>query len=1801
MMRSQHSRSKRSARTDRPAISEALEPRRLLSGGSWLQLATLLASDGSAGDNLGWSVALSGNTALVGSAFDDDNGTDAGSAYLFNANTGQQIAKLKPTDGAASDNFGHSVAIEGNIALVGSPYNDDNGDSSGSAYLFDVTTGTQVAKLIPNDGTPEGWFGQSVALSGNVAIVGSTGDSDNGPFSGSAYLFDINTGQQVGKLKPVDGEEFDGFGISVAISGNIALVGSWFDDDNGADSGAAYLFDITTGTQLAKLKPADGAAEDLFGYAVALSGNTALIGSYADDDNGGDSGSAYLFNVTTGTQIAKLKPTDGAPNDFFGASVALSGNIALVGSYGDDDNGADSGSAYLFDATTGTQIAKLKPVSGAGRDNFGYSVALSGNAVLVGSYGHDANGPDSGSAYVFDFLVKPEIEVRGNDAVIVDGDATPDSTDHTDFGEITLGSTLTRTFTVFNTGNVFLTTSGLTVPAGFTVVDGLAAIIPAGGFDSFSVRFNATTADLFKGEVRFENNDANENPFNFEIRALVKPPEVEVRGNDVVISDNDTTPDFADHTDFGEVPVGSSLTRTFTVRNTGTGILTTSGLSLPSGFTLTEGLAPLILPGGQDTFSIRFSSNSIVTRTGNVSFNSNDPDENPFNFAVRAVAVAPEIEVLGNGIVIVDGDTFPRPQNHTDFGIAFVGSLLSRTFTVRNTGNSALTTTNLTVPAGFTIAEGLSSSIPAGTEDTFTVRLNSDVTGVYRGTVSFDTNDANENPFNFVISATLQVPWLQLRKLRAVDNGFEDRFGFSVAISGETALVGSPYDDDNGSSSGSAYLIDITTGRQIAKLKPDDGAAGGYFGFSVALSGDTALVGSDSGSAYLFNATTGAQITKLKPADGAAFDGWFGISVAINGNTAIVGSYRNANGTASGSAYLFDITTGQQIAKLDPADGAAGDWFGYSVALSGNRALIGSCADDDNGTSSGSAYLFDITTGQQIAKLKPADGAAGDYFGWSVAITGNIALVGSPFDDDNGTDSGSAYLFDVVTGAQIAKLRPSDGDSWDYFSRSVAISGNTALVGSPLDDDSGTDSGSAYVFDTTTGQQIAKLKPADGAAGDYFGWSVAISGNTVVVGSRDDDVSGADSGSAYVFAINPPDVEVLGNNVVIDENDTTPALADHTDFGNLDVGSERTRTFTVRNTGTGVLATSGLSVPTGFTVTEGLAASIAPGAQDTFTVRLGANQYGTYGGQISFATNDHDERHFNFAVRGVVGSFSAFQAATLLASDGSPGDRLGLSVAISGNIALVGSYLDDDNGTSSGSAYLFNAATGTQIAKLMPGDGAAFDFFGRSVAIFGNLALVGSPRDDDNGTDSGSAYLFDVSTGQQLMKLKPADGAIGDNFGASVSLSHGFALIGSPRDDESGEDSGSAYLFDVATGQQLAKLDHADSGAEDYFGESVAISGTIAVVGSYGDDASGTDSGSAYVFDVTTGQLLAKFEPTDGAAFDTFGRSVAISGSIVLIGSSDEYDNGSSSGSAYLFDITTRQQIAKLRPVDADVDFFGWSVAISGNTAVVSSHLDDDNGINSGSVYLFDATTGTQIAKITPSEGEAGNYFGFSVAISGNTALVGSYRDNASGEESGSAQVFVFDDDAPQTVSSTLVVDEALQWVVTFDEAVDPATVDLSAIVATRVGQAGGANPVGVTWSANNTVATFTFPTLPDGDYRFTLAAGAVKDVSGNSLASAVTLEGPDVFILAGDANRDRTVDFVDLLIVAQNYGQSGKTFSQGNFDYSPDGLVDFSDLLILAQNYNTSVVRVEPRHSVFASRTTPRRSPLDHDEPSLI
>lgn len=370
------------------------------------QIMKLLPSDGSSSDRFGVSVAINGRIAVIG-ADRGENVEDSGAVYIFDLRTRQQLFRLVPDDASRFDFFGTSVAVEGDIVVIGATDDDEFGASSGAVYIFDAATGKQVHKLVPELGTEFAYFGNSVGICDSKVVIGARGDTLHGFRTGKAYIFDANTGEQLLEIIPDDSQRGQSFGQSVAINKTVVVVGATGENENGTGAGAAYLFDVSTGQQLMKIQPDDAAEKDWFGNSAALGATRALVGARRDDDNGADSGSVYVFDIENGQQLMKLLPDDGEAGESFGTAISIHGRIAIIGAGYATESGLHAGSAYFFDISTGKQLRKIVPADGSAEDLFGISVSLSRNTAVVGALRDDDNGNGSGSAYLFEALFCP--------------------------------------------------------------------------------------------------------------------------------------------------------------------------------------------------------------------------------------------------------------------------------------------------------------------------------------------------------------------------------------------------------------------------------------------------------------------------------------------------------------------------------------------------------------------------------------------------------------------------------------------------------------------------------------------------------------------------------------------------------------------------------------------------------------------------------------------------------------------------------------------------------------------------------------------------------------------------------------------------------------------------------------------------------------------------------------------------------------------------------------------------------------------------------------------------------------------------------------------------------------------------------------------------------------------------------------------------------------------------------------------------------------------------------------------------
>ncbi len=369
-------------------------------------------------DRFGHSVAISGVTGVVGAPAHDGAGIDSGAAFVIDRaedGTWTRGAELNASDGVFNDEFGSAIAIHDDTVVVGAVGEADGGFGSGAAYVFTRDGGglwSEQAKLTAADAFSNDLFGDAVAVHGDTAMVGARGDGDAGTFSGSVYVFTREAGEwdEHSKLAPLDASAGDTFGGAVALDGDTVIVGAIATGDAGQFSGSAYVFTRDGGglwTQQAKLTASDAAANDFFGETVSINGDTVIVGATGDDDLGDRSGAAYVFTRTgtVWTEQAKLTASDAAGGEFFGGSVGVHADTAIVGAYLDDDGGFASGSAYVFsrnDSGEWIQRVKLVASNAASGRFFGESVAVDGEHVLVGSPAGNDDAVSDGAAYFFD-------------------------------------------------------------------------------------------------------------------------------------------------------------------------------------------------------------------------------------------------------------------------------------------------------------------------------------------------------------------------------------------------------------------------------------------------------------------------------------------------------------------------------------------------------------------------------------------------------------------------------------------------------------------------------------------------------------------------------------------------------------------------------------------------------------------------------------------------------------------------------------------------------------------------------------------------------------------------------------------------------------------------------------------------------------------------------------------------------------------------------------------------------------------------------------------------------------------------------------------------------------------------------------------------------------------------------------------------------------------------------------------------------------------------------------------------------
>ena len=979
----------------------------------------LVASETTSSERYARSLAISGDLVVAGNILDDAPNINTGSAfvYRYKNNIWSQETKLTASDGASFDEFGSAVSASENVILIGANMDSDKGSDSGSAYFFRFNSGEWVeeTKVTASDGSTGDGFGGAVSISGNVAVVGAYKNDD----SGAAYIFRHNGSvwEEEAKLTASDAAASDWYSRgAVAIYNDLAIVGAYGNDDAGRNSGSAYIYRYngSSWVEEAKLTAPDAAADAQFGYRVALSANTAVISATRDSGKAYEAGAVYVFKFTGSAWVydQKLFASDGASFDRFGSALSYEGYKLVVGY----DRPSGNGAAYVFrlEGSSFIEEVKLLAADGESGDRFGSSVAVSGDNIVSSAYADDDNGTNAGAIY---FLscdengVYIDESLQSNDRIAhiayydSEGDELADASIQADPDS--------KFSMVQDNGNYYL-------------VVGNGAIFDYAASTEHSVTI---------GIVDSANHTFSETFTVF------------IRNTDFVVANDDE----------------------YLVSEDGI-------LSIEPSFG--------ILENDQD------SSNTALSATVN-----SHPVHGSLNF---------------NSDGSFEYTPVPDYNGADQFGYT-VTNLVSES-------DSAVVTINVTA--------------------------------------------VNDPPTDILMDDYIEM------KLISPDPYINrDEMGNSVAVSNEVALVAAYQDSiyPDGYTSGSVYLYRYTANAWLleAKLIPSNAANGFLFGYDVSLDEEVAAISSPHyrefspdriyGYVYVYryNGTAWVEESIIQPTDLNGED-LFGNSVSIDGNVLAAGSHRDSDQAMNaGSVYVYRYNGSSwvQDSKLVASDGEAGDLFGESVVVESNVLVVGAPGHGIEGTagSAGAVYVFryDGNSWVEEQKLSASDG--GGAFGGSVSICGDVIMIGAKSSQGN---NGAAYVFRYDGSAWVEEqiLTPSDTGINDWFGSDVSLEEDVALIGKVYDDELADNAGAAYIFkyDGNIWTEDKKLTAFDGAYTDLYGQSVALSGETAMVGAPHADHRGVhdNPGAAYIYNISKNDIMSMSESLIQNDLVTTFSTED---------------------------------------------------------------------------------------------------------------------------------------------------------------------------------------------------------------------------------------------------------------------------------------------------------------------------------------------------------------------------------------------------------------------------------------------------------------------------------------------------------------------------------------------------------------------------------------------------------------------------------------------------------------------------------
>ena len=1700
---------------------------------SFQELQKLQSNDIAASDRFGYSVSLSGKYAVIGAKLADVSGVaDAGAAYIYKKDINGSytfLQKLTATNTAANNNFGSSVAIDGDYIVVAVPYDDAGGIDAGSIYIYKNDGNdnfTLLQYLQASDRQGSDYFGISVDISGEYIVVGAYLEDQKGSNAGAAYIFQNSSGTftQVQKLTASNGLANDYFGGSVAIDGAYLIVGASGQDTTSSNSGAAYIFKNDgsgTFSELSMIKASDAGASDEFGFSVAISGNYFVVGADLEDPSGlTNAGSAYIFKNDGSdnfTQLQKIEANDKESSDYFGQYVAIDGDYVAVSKVLDDGVGSNSGAVYIYKnngSDVFTQTAKLQAQDAQANDQLGYGLDIIDGTVATGAMYESTTASSAGSAYVFEAYLQADDFVENSSGVVMQINATNTtgyllSGDDAALFDINSSGAITfkaspdyenpldadanneYVFTLTLQGDVDVakeikvkvinkvteiqnsysyqelqklqaSTPATSAYFGTSVaMDGNYAVVGARGESS-----NAGAAYIYKRGVDgnftlLQKIVASDNAASTNFGSRVA-----IEGEYVVVGKYG---DDAGGTDTGSIYIfkndgSDNFTQTQKIQAADHQASDYFGISLDiSGGYIVVGAHAEDQKGTDAGAAYIFkNSNGTFVQTQKLTASNAGASDN------------------FGGTVAIDGNYVIVAAQGEDTGVTDAGMV----YVFKNEGGSFVEKTQLQA-SNRSGGDYFGNSIAIDGDYVVIGASGDDATTFNAGSVYIFKNDGSDN-------------FTQIQKLEVRNGQTNAYFGNTLTISGKDLVIGGYRSDSNGYGSGAVYLFENNGSDvfvQTGKMRASDAQADDYFGQAIALYDGTLLVGADyedsgatsAGALYVFDAYVQADdfvenssgvvidINTTEPtettgyvlagADSALFD--------INSSGAVTfkasPDYENPLDADANNEYVFDvIATGdnnttkeirvkvvnqlaevqnsyrlQELQKMQADTPAVGDYYGWSVDIDGEYAVVGAFGYT---SAQGAAYIYKKGVDGNftlLQKIEASDSQTNTKFGQTVAIHGEYVVVGRPLDNTGGDDLGAIYIFKNDGSdnfVQTQKIQAGDRQSSDNYGNSLAFNGEYIVVGALYEDTKGSNAGAVYILKNFNGtfKQVQKLMASNGGADDQFGGSVALDGDYVAVGAMYEDTGGTNAGMVYLFkneggsfievdtllASDRQASDYFGRSVAL-KGEYIAVGAQSEDSGASDAGA----VYIFKNNGDDSFSQ----------VQKIQAADRQQSAYFGVSVLLDDRYLVVSAYRRSYGNGDAAGAVYLFENDG---SDTFTQVEKIQSSDIQQDDYFANSLALSDGNLLVGVPYEDTGGDRAGSVYYFTpflksvdfAENGTgSVIDINITNATGYTLSGEDAALFSvdsaGVVTFKSAPDYENplDADANNEYVFDVrSTGevtkrsvhvqvsdvtaelqnsytlQELQKKMSDSPAATAYFGSAVVLHGEYALIA-----EVGASSGAGALYlykRAADGSftQVQKITASDAGAGDHFGRSPVMDGEYLVVGADNEDAKGTNAGAAYVFKrgangiyTQTQKLLA----SDGSNYDYFGTAVAMQGEYLVVSATGDDDVVNSSGSLYIFkniDGTFVQVQKALAGSPRNASNFGGALAMDGEFLAVGAYNETLVNTNSGVVHIFKNIGGSfvETQEITADPRYAYTGFGFSVALQGDTLAVGAAYDD---------------------------------------------------------------------------------------------------------------------------------------------------------------------------------------------------------------